>query len=246
MRRRASLPGEKYESEAALCAFFAERARAGGWQVHPECAGFDLLCVAGENVVGGFHVGDQIGVEAKLRPNLTVLSQLLDHKRARGPRPNYFLALVPSAPLEFRELAKELLFSVLTGVELQRRAADAVPFERGRFVKHLSTELCWVPECEVEGMCGGKSAPQKLTEWKLKAVKLCIHGLEQGYLTSADFLAHGVSIARWVKLGWIAPLDFAVNERKRRVRRYMLVPEKKPPHLQYPEVLSALAKAGAL
>ena len=243
--RRSDRPGEKYASEAALCAFFSERARAGGWRVYPETADYDMLCVAGPDVKGGFHEGDQIGVEAKLRGNLTVLAQLVEHQRTRGRHPHFFLALVPWCTREFMVIARHLLFSVLTGARLEDDAAKAIPFDRRDFVKHLSPKPCWEPECEPLGMCGGKSGPERLTEWKIKAVKLCVHGVHQGYLTKHDFLAHGVSMARWLKTGWIVPFD-DVADGKKRTRLYALVAEKRPPHLRYPEVTVALAKAGEL
>lgn len=58
----------RFESEADLCTVFAARARSEGFVVHAETSGWDLLLVRGDV---------QVGVQAKLDPNLSVVSQAL-------------------------------------------------------------------------------------------------------------------------------------------------------------------------
>jgi len=56
----------KYKSEAALCDDLRTHARTAGFQVYPECGGWDLVLV---------RRGIQIGVQAKLRFNAHLVAQ---------------------------------------------------------------------------------------------------------------------------------------------------------------------------
>ena len=79
-----------FATEGALCEAFAEWARAEGFTVYPETAGWDMLLVAAD--------GHQLGIEAKLSLNLKVLAQALKgctYSAERGP--DYRAILVPES-----------------------------------------------------------------------------------------------------------------------------------------------------
>lgn len=231
-----------YKTEAELCAELVAHARSIGFKAYPETNDQDVLLVAGPDV-RGFKAGDQIGVQAKLRPNVQVLSQAMP-RVGRSRQPHYYAVLVPEASGDFCFVAQHLKITVLTGSAI-KDSYIVEPFRRARWWRFETGATCWVPECEVEGMPAGTPAPKQLTEWKLKAVKLCMRGVSQGYLTSADFRELEVSMPRWVKLRWIVPYDTQVIN-KRKVVRYVLNDEQRPPHLRYIEVTEALAKVGAV
>lgn len=233
---------KRYASEAELCEQLVGAARAHGFQAFPETADFDVLLVAGSRATG-FAEGEQVGVQAKLHPNLAVLHQTLLAQR-RPTRPGLFAVLVPDASDAFRDVARELKVTVLTGIRLSD-PRERFPLTRPVWYRVPTAKPCWVPECEVEGMAAGTSAPLQLTPWKMKAVKLAMRGAMRGYLTRRDFAEHDVSIQRWIKMGWIVAYDYVV-ENGRRVARYVLNDDKNPPHLRYHEVACALEKAGAL
>lgn len=232
----------KYRTEAELCAELVAHARSIGFKAYPETAGQDVLLVAGPDA-RGFKAGDQIGVQAKLRANVQVLAQAMP-RDGYSSQPNYYAVLVPVAPKEFVLVANRLKITVLSGGAFAE-AYIYDPFRRARWFRFDTRATCWVPECEVEGMPAGTPAPKQLTKWKLAAVKLCMRGVEQGFLTSSDFKEFEVSMTRWRKLRWIVPYDTQVIN-KRKVIRYVLNDEQKPPHLRYSEVTDALGKAGAL
>jgi len=104
-KRTGPLP---WKSEAALCDEFARCVRALGWTPYPETAGFDLLLVARD--------GTQIGVEAKLRPCLTVLAQVIERAgTAFREAPDYIAILVGRGHREFELIARNLGFPVIDG-----------------------------------------------------------------------------------------------------------------------------------
>lgn len=222
-----------------------------------------------------FAPGEQIGVHAKLKPGVEVLHQAMPrqygyHTRKAGTLtkegPHYYAILVPFATQEFVELAQRLGIYVMTAlvrasafshigyshgdlaplpgyglVADTRRAQRGYTFTYQR-MDHITP--CWVPEVEVETPAGVKS-PRQITPWKMAAVRLCVLGLEKGYLTTVDFKAAKVDMSRWFQKGWIKAHDWVVENGKR-MKRYVIDESKSPPHLQYPEVIEALGKGGLI
>lgn len=232
-----------FDKETELCAHFAKEAENYGWLAYPETENFDLLLVATELVHGQFNIGDQIGIQAKLVPNIEVLYQSLPRPlHWRGP--NYYGVLIPKATREFREVAAALKIKVFEAAvrnwkqEWEPGPIRAFASAPRTWPEHKHKKPCWVPDVHVE-MEAGAASPKQLTPWKLKAVKLALHGVTKGYLTSHDFSLFDVSMSRWVRLSWILPKDFVVEDGKRR-RRFLLNDRANPPHLKFPEVAAAL------
>ena len=243
-----------FDKETELAAHFIEEAKSYGWIAYPETDGFDVLLVATAGVVGHFEAGDQIGVQAKLTPNLEVLYQSLPRK-ASWPGPTYYAALVPRATPEFLELASQLKIKVFEAtakfwpngrygrssqVEWRIGPVKAFMDPPKLWHRHQHAKPCWFPEVQVEGLAvAGAAGPKQLTPWKFKAVKLALHGLQKGYLTSRDFADFDVSMSRWVQKGWIVPGAYVVENGKR-LRSHKLIEHMNPPHLMYPEIVEAL------
>jgi hypothetical protein len=251
-----------------------EIARSKGFKVYAETADFDLLLVATEQSrehYPGLGVGEQIGIQAKLQPNLEVLYQSLP--RAHGHRlgsplaeegPNYYAILVPFASPEFVTVANRLGIYVYTA-KWRRTGAGYTGFSYGALVDREDMGLgkagtergigfayqlmehrkpCWVPDVEVTMEAGTKN-PLRMTPWKLAAVKLCLIAMTKGHLTSRDFAEAKISMTRWYQAKWIIPGVFVV-ENGRRVKQYLLNEAARPPSVQYPEVVDALEREGKL
>ena len=177
-----------YKSEAELCSFFAEYARAVGWKVFPETSDHDLLLVAGADVrTMGVDVGEQIGVQAKLLPNVEVLYQAMPHPHAKAG-PNYHAILVPRATQAFKVVAGRLgiiVFEATGGPKDEKTLERSVRNELMALPSHLKTyypALSWHPEIELWTQ-PGVPHQTSITPWKVGAVRLCMVGVERGFLT---------------------------------------------------------------
>jgi hypothetical protein len=233
-----------FSTEHELCARFAEHAKSLGWSVFPETSDWDLLLVATDKTkTQGVRVGDQIGVEAKLRDNVKVLSQAIPRDWDRSP--NYYAVLVPRASSEFLEVARRLRVDVFTACK--RRWRNYV-HEWGvdftgmlQFVvkayRHEPEQKCWHPEYEV-WTPPGVAAPCSITPWKIKAVELCHLLRERGYLTAMDFRKADVSMTRWRNL-WLTPN----GKKKGRFSIYVARKGVQLPDELYPGVSEALEAA---
>lgn len=199
-----------FSTEADLCAAFIA-AIPKDWTAYPEWGGFDILLVG----PGGI----QIGIEAKLALNAKVLMQAMEPSRAWSatkPGPDFRAVLVPdTATSTLEPIAKAL------GVTVIRMRAgevrDGYFWTGGRGVTPFSpslprdTDHYWhdfwpwrrVPMPEVIPDCAaGCPAPVRITEWKLKAIKIAIL-LDRRPVTRADFKALDIHMSRWSDCGWI-------------------------------------------
>lgn len=225
-----------FQSEHDLCNYFAEQARLFGWEVYPETSGYDLLLVAKDVRAYNVKPGDQIGVEAKLLPNVQVLSQAMP-KRWGHTGPDFHAVLVPSCDRSFLCVAQACRVMVFaagrkhyTHYERNSRMLHKVQDTYRQYYE----EKCWHPGVSIAVPAGVKS-PKSVTPWKVHSVKLCLLALRQGFLTSADFREEGVSQSLWRQKGWIEPTG-----KKGRTVLYKIVEEKRPPHVLWPEIAKAL------
>ncbi|MCW1412171.1 hypothetical protein OLZ32_27870 [Rhizobium sp. 1AS11] len=69
-------------------------------------------------------------------------------------------------------------------------------------------DFCPVKRCSVPDyvpdVSAGASGPSQLSEWKIKAIKICIILERRGYLTPKDFAHVSIDRKRWHDMGWIA------------------------------------------
>lgn len=174
-------------TEAELCDGFAAVIAPHGWVVYPETAGWDLLCVHEPT-------GAQLGVEAKTRANVAVLRQLVDHLRFRHQRrPRWVAVLVSAAGADFIYLAGMLGADVVFTAEHSRD-----PYLCLQHVEGWAGLQETLPPIVPRGS-GGVPSPAPLTQWRVKALRLCHLLRERGYLTRAEFKAAGVYEALWLK-----------------------------------------------
>lgn len=186
--------------ESILCDAFAKAARGDGWTVYPELGDWDLVLV---------RDGIQVGVQAKLRGNVTVLRQALRGRSWRqGPR--FRAVLVPKVTCDFRELATILGLDVYTEnhvrVVKHRRWGYTSTDRRLEIETHARpwehSEALWLPPV-VTDRPAGVPCPSSLTRWRVAAIKLCLVLEARGHVTSDDFRKWGIDKGRWVVYGWI-------------------------------------------
>lgn len=219
------MSGCAFASEAELCAEFIQiatdrcdqygrpRCDDEHWLAYPETAGFDILMVREED-------GAQIGIEAKLRLNGKVLSQILPRHYEQihaSPAPDFRAVLVPEGRVgDLGSVCGALGITLLVvrakperGVWYER-IAPSLPTCKERWTgankgwhEWCPLERCPVPEY-VPDVAAGASAPVALTTWKVGAIRLAIL-LEERPITRADFKALGVSPSRWTDpySGWL-------------------------------------------
>lgn len=211
-------PG-KYLKESDLCRDFIDVvAKEGDWVCYPETAGFDILLRRKADDI-------QIGVEAKLKLNGKVVAQALpEHIRLihdfRGP--DYRAVLVPEyATSDLAPICEALGITVI--VVRRQFLTDKwnspiwPPLPKpgqwyayggeGDWFDWCPSERCRLPDY-VPDVRAGDSAPVKLSDWKIRAIKLSIL-LDQRPVTRRDFKALGLSPSRWTDpyAGWLVKSD---------------------------------------
>lgn len=232
-----------YNSENELCNIFIEYAKKNNWRVFPETSNFDILIVKNNF---------QVGIQAKLKPNIDVIAQSLDHSHEKSP--NIKAILVPQATRKFKLVCKALKIYVIEGVIKKCKVENngkkinikvywdkeiktILPNENNKYYLRISKNKCWIPDVEINTPAGVKS-PKRITEWKVKAVKICIKLNEKKFLTSMDFKLANLSMIIWRSKKWI--IDS--GEREGRMIKYIKNPIAILPDVLYPEISELLVK----
>ena len=227
MKRKKLKFKNPYSLENELCNVLIKFARENGWKVYPETSGWDLLLVK----------DIQMGVQAKLKDNVEVLAQAL------STGTNVRAVLIPVASKKFRKIANTLGIFIIEGLVRKKDALGRRYWAReiktaldSYSKKHLTypKNLCWAPDVEINVPAGVKS-PRSITEWKIKAIKLCIKLNERGYVTSKDFKDAKLSMTIW-KIKWL--VDSGKKEGK--LVKYTRSAKAKLPDELYPEIVEAL------
>lgn len=209
-----------FATEADLCAAFLECVPKE-WVAYPESCGFDIVLAHKET-------GAQIGIEAKLILNAKVLCQAVKDRARYAVGPDYRAVLVGKVVAENKELARHLGLTVLTmerrskgvyygGVHQSKdwivrpRLPEGEIFRPDRTVWWTSDD--WQDEAPakrlslpeyVPQVAAGVPAPNKLTDWTIQAIKLCILVEHVGTVTRAHFQALKISPTRWCDGHWLA------------------------------------------
>lgn len=201
-----------YESEAHLCAALVDRLRrdaAGQVAVYPEVGGWDLLLVfpAGDTRwwrMAAPHAEIRVGVEAKLRPGIPMLAQVIDRLSAPAI-PDAVALLVPEASRPLRLVAGELRTGTTdTGVVVWE--PDGV-LHSPRLLALDGRKRLEPPKYDVPGLRAGQPCPQPLTPWREAAIRLAIRARDRGFVTSLDFRELKID-PRW----WTGPAGPLVRD----------------------------------
>ncbi|MEC4242144.1 hypothetical protein [Pseudomonas sp. DSV-1] len=218
---------ENIKKESELCdIFIREFNNLDGWICYPEAAGFDVLAVHQD--------GRQIGVEAKIALNAKVADQILPwhgNDYYERPGPDHRLVIVSRITDASAGIAKmlerqgvrviqprisrtvrgdEFTFQLehqLVATENRNRVHCAEPF----LFDWNPSERCRVPILATN-LPAGVPSPIKLTPWKESALIVVALLRKQGFITSKQIAARGISAHAWTqaqtgKNAWLAKGD---------------------------------------
>jgi hypothetical protein len=194
-----------YASEADLVrCFVAQLHPRGGdkkWTVYPETADWDLLLIHRD--------GYQLGLEAKLTLNAKAIDQALEgqHKYWARSGPDYRGVLVPQDGLQLHlvRICAAIGVGILSIKPPLRGHSFSVlclPSEDSysqEWPHWMPAQRCAVPAYIPDVEAGHKS-PVKLTDWKIKAIKLMIVLERRGWVTRRDMSALQISASRFTDL----------------------------------------------
>ncbi|WP_033834781.1 hypothetical protein [Stenotrophomonas maltophilia] len=223
----------RFPTEAALCTCLIDcLTEAGGWEIYPETAGFDILAV-------WKATGHQLGIEAKLQLNAKVADQILpahwSNSDQRGP--DFRAVLVPcttAANYGIARMLDALGVQVLVpdscvsrwnpqpGEKIQREVHrhglhQHAPWDTAggalrewwgatAWFDWNPTRRCELPEF-VPKVAAGVPAPIQLTPWKVGALKVLADLELDGFTTAKGVRAHGVDPRRFCASdGWLKQL----------------------------------------
>lgn len=212
-----------FASEAELCSTFIKQIPET-WVAYPETGSFDILLVRKVD-------GCQIGVEAKKRLTAEVILQAAEgasYSYSTMSGPDFRAALVPygCAPGPLVGIARRLGITVITmkskdlyqqmtnwrGFRRQETKFDPKLPEPGDHVwREDWFDCCPMKRAElpdyIPDVAAGASAPLRLTEWKIKAIKVHILLERRGFVTRADFHELSIDFRRWWDSGWLVSGD---------------------------------------
>lgn len=231
MRRRvnrfAKPSGPKFRTEAELCERFIAAARQSQqhtWKVYPETSGWDVL-------LGRASDGFQVGVQAKLRPNVDVLAQANVKLRYKGP--DVRAVLVPSCSGAFREVAEALGIMVVQASVLEPGTPWGVDRNLDALIARATTHAhlpgrCWVPPFE-PNLPAGVPGPRQVTEWKCNVAQACAK-IRAGEAISRD-------TAKYLRLDpqQLQPVAGTSKPKLFKVPEWMRLPD-----MDFPEVCQGL------
>lgn len=232
-----------YKMEFELCNDLIDLARNLNWKIYPEVSNYDLVIVSTTEKYP-FKIGDQIGIEAKLKPNVKVLSQIIE-KMSDHKGPNWIATLTPYITEEFASVSKFLRISNIFAFD---KANDPVSQQKNKLrstFKHFSNinrkfykVPLWVPDYEID-IEAGAASPKSVSPWKVKAVEFVINinKNKNGLMTSQDFRDYGVgNYQTWLDRGWIK--YSGMKDGKHKLWIFTKHPER--PDLRWPEITKSI------
>ena len=205
-----------FATEADLCARFLS-AIPEEWTAYPEWGGWDILLVRKED-------GFQVGIEAKLHLNAKVLTQALEEYgswHAGSPGPDCRAILVPESEHGYGVIAAYIGITVIRVYGVEKRYGRGnvfYPDLPNNLRGHGGTSESWhewlplkrhkLPDY-VPDVVAGAPAPLRLTDWKIKAIKIAITLETRGFVTRADFKHLSIDHRRWLPsgTGWLSIED---------------------------------------
>jgi hypothetical protein len=206
--RRKKTKKQGFKSEADLCSAFMESVKSeypGKWIPYAETEGWDILLV---RVKDGF----QIGIQAKLAFNIAVINQCLEHWYSpKEIGPDCRAVLVPRYQgSEFQSICQYIGLTIIkvfpTG---PKRFEPKLPT-----MKHATQNPHWhewsplerhpLP-CYTPDVVAGAPSPVRLTQWKIKALRIAALLERRGSVLRSDFRYLGLDPRRWTaRDGWLA------------------------------------------
>lgn len=187
----------KFKTEADLCAAFIAMAQKDGWVSYAETHSWDILLVGKDGV--------QIGIQAKLKFNLQVLSQAVESPYGYWDHagPDFRAVLVPECGGHSlcSALGMTMIFasgpSFCPSLPSSRYGAPSDwhylnPLRRHELPKYIPDVVA------------GSSAPIQLTKWKIGALRIAAILELRGFVTRKDFSINSIDHRRFIASdGWL-------------------------------------------
>lgn len=196
-------------TEADLCREFIE-GLPKGWTAYPETGGFDILLSRDAD-------GFQIGIEAKLTLNAKVICQAAEGRSiwaVAASGPDCRAVLVPHSKMRRSDFGKLLDLLNIVVITFQTSGAyghlinPQLPQFDGYGPATSWPEFAPVSRIPlpdyVPDVTAGASGPLKLTDWKVKAIKIVLTLEKRGWIARQDFKHFQISMSMWTQSGWIA------------------------------------------
>ena len=213
-----------WPTEAALCRAFLLSV-PDEWIAYPETAGWDILLV---HKAGGW----QIGVEAKLTLNAKVLCQAIDGRGRHPDGPDFRAVLVGKVVAETASLAAALGLTVIRPLTMPtQREWGTFKAKRGPYLPEFTPSLpetekltrigewwsiwdreTWFDQFPVSRhalpdyvpeVAAGVPSPMILSDWKIKAMRVCVWVERHGVITREQFRKLGIDPSRWMNGLWL-------------------------------------------
>lgn len=204
-------PPKQFATEAALCSTFIGLIDKRTWVAYAETQGWDILLA---RKVDGF----QIGIQAKLSLNADVINQAIEDAgswHCQSPGPDCRAVLVPAdGSGRLQKICDYVGLIVFTVRSAERYSMpDYQPRLPDRPDCHHRNGWSdwheWAPKVRhslpefVPDVQAGAPAPLKLTDWKIKALKLAVILDNRGYVTRSDFAHLRLDHRRWIANEWL-------------------------------------------
>lgn len=203
-------------SEADFCARLRAWAEGRGFVVYPELDGWDLVLVAPHGGITGFggtlYAGDQVGVQAKLRPSFEVLDQCAMPGGEAGPLdptegPAFrFVACPAPAGTAFLRICSRLNVGVIL---------EEATFTVAHASRRERREPLALPPIASRSIAAGAPSPRQLSPWRVKALTFLAFARDTmggENLTMAHLRAHGLNKS-WAQ-EWMIPMGWTYGERE--------------------------------
>lgn len=165
-----------YKTEAEMCAAFMARADNYMWKFYPETGGWDFLAVRETD-------GIQVGFEAKLRPNVTLIRQMVQ-RMGRVQTPDYAACLIGARNDDLWTIGGALGFGVYFATDADHERGDHIEFHLS-MARRLSGPMIEIPKYTSDAIAGSPS-PTPLSGWKIMALRAMVAYELNGHVTRAD------------------------------------------------------------
>jgi hypothetical protein len=237
-----------FKTEKELCDKFSEHMRSYNWIIYPETCGWDLLLA--RNKI-------QVGVQAKLKPNMKVITQALPNKITIQDGPHYRAVLLANnmkigyygMNVDFIKLCNHLKILIfvkhryldyqwISGIHNRDKINDYANIDF-RYYRWNTKKLEWLPPYVPEYEAGIPS-PKSVTPYKIMLCRLEVLECQKGWICRDDVTKEAKKVGLNINPSSILRGYFRNTKepvsKKSRQKRWKLVDSYQTPSKLYPDV----------